>query len=83
MPKRLEFSRLAAFRTTEIGPLNQLIHVWEYENLVERARIRAEVVKAGIWPPQTQEFIIEMKSGYPGAAAVLAAARSVQPRPLV
>jgi hypothetical protein len=62
LPKRLEFSRLAAFWTTEIGPLNQVIHVWEYENLLERARIRAEVVKAGIWPPQTQEFIAEMKS---------------------
>ena len=62
LPKRLEHSRLAAFWTTEIGPLNQVIHVWEYRNLVERARIRAEVVKAGIWPPQTQEFIVEMKS---------------------
>lgn len=62
LPKRLEYSRLAAFWTTEIGPLNEVIHVWEYKDLVERARVRADVVKAGIWPPKTSEFIAEMKS---------------------
>jgi hypothetical protein len=62
LPKRLEFSRLAASWTTEIGPLNQFIHVWEYKDLVERARIRAEAIKAGIWPPKTSEFIAEMRS---------------------
>jgi NIPSNAP len=62
LPKRLEYSKLAAFWMTEIGPLNRVIHVWGYENTLERTRIRAEVVKAGIWPPKTSEFITDMRS---------------------
>lgn len=62
LPKRLEYSRLAAMWTTEIGPLNQVIHVWEYKDVGERTRIREEVVKAGLWPPKTQDLITDMKS---------------------
>jgi hypothetical protein len=62
LPKRLELSPLAAFWYTEIGPLNQVIHVWSYKDTNERSRIRAEAVKAGIWPPKTSEFITEMRS---------------------
>jgi hypothetical protein len=62
LPKRERFSKLAAFWYTEIGPLNQVIHVWPYENGAERSRIRAESVKDGSWPPKTGEFIAEMKS---------------------
>jgi len=62
LPKRLELSPLAAFWYTEIGPLNQVIHVWSYKDTNERSRIRAEAVKAGIWPPKTTEFITDMRS---------------------
>ncbi len=62
LPKRLEFSPLTAFWTTEIGPLNQVIHVWGYKDLNERAEKRAAAVKAGIWPPKTSEFITDMRS---------------------
>jgi hypothetical protein len=34
---RLKYSELAAFWHTEIGPLNQVIHVWSYKNLAQRA----------------------------------------------
>ena len=59
---RLKLSPLAAFWYTEIGPLNQAIHVWPYENTLERSKIRAEAVKRGIWPPKTSELIAEMRS---------------------
>ena len=62
LPRRLELSPLAAFWYTEIGPLNQIIHVWPYENTLERSRIRAEAIKKGIWPPKTSEFITDMRS---------------------
>lgn len=62
LPKRLEFSPLAAFWYTEIGPLNQVIHVWPYKDLNERSKTRAAAVKAGVWPPKTTEFIAEMRS---------------------
>jgi hypothetical protein len=59
---RKKYSPLTAFWHTEIGPLNEIIHVWGYRDLAERARIRAEAVKDGVWPPKTAEFIREMKS---------------------
>ncbi len=62
LPKRLEFSPLAAFWYTEIGPLNQVIHVWPYKDADERNRIRTESVKAGIWPPKTLDFIADVRS---------------------
>ena len=60
--KRKAFSQLFAFWYSEIGPLNQIVHVWPYKDLEERGRIRAEAVKAGIWPPKTAEFMVTMRS---------------------
>src|SRR5262249_51698544 len=60
--KRQTYSKLAAFWYTEIGPLNQVIHVWPYENALERSKIRAAVVKDKVWPPPTSECIAEMRS---------------------
>ena len=60
--KRKALSPLAAFWMTEIGPLNQIIHVWPYQDLAERTAVRAEAVKQGIWPPKISEFIVNMRS---------------------
>jgi hypothetical protein len=60
--KRKKHSELAAFWHTEIGPLNQIVHVWPYESLDERARIRAAAVKDGTWPPKISEFIVNIQS---------------------
>ena len=54
---RKKYSPLAAFWHTEIGPLNEIIHVWPYQDLGERARIRAMVAKEPNWPPKIAEFI--------------------------
>jgi len=43
-----------------MGPLNQVIHVWEYENLQHRADMRAQSVPG--WPPKVQEFMLNMES---------------------
>lgn len=59
---RKAHSPMAAFWFTEIGPLNQVVHVWPYENAGERERIRAEATKDGTWPPKAGEFIVDMKS---------------------
>lgn len=60
--KRKQLSPLAAFWYTDIGPLNQIIHVWPYADLAERGRIRAAAVASGNWPPKTGEFIVSMRS---------------------
>jgi hypothetical protein len=59
---RKKYSELAAFWHTEIGPLNEIIHVWPYRDLGERARVRAEVAKEPNWPPKIAEFIRSMHS---------------------
>ncbi|NKC15165.1 MAG: hypothetical protein GKR94_24130 [Gammaproteobacteria bacterium] len=59
---RRAFSPLAAFWFTEIGPLNQIIHVWAYADFAERARVRAEAAASGQWPPSLGEFITAMNS---------------------
>jgi hypothetical protein len=60
--KRKKYSELAAFWHTEIGPLNQIIHVWPYKDLEERNKIRAAAVKDGAWPPKTSEFMVRQRS---------------------
>ena len=62
LPARAKLSPLAAFWHTDVGPLNQVIHVWPYESLDERTRIRAEATKLQGWPPNTREFVVEQHS---------------------
>jgi hypothetical protein len=62
LPNRAKVSPLAAFWHTEVGPLNRVIHVWPYENLEERTRLRAEATKLEGWPPNTREFVVDQKS---------------------
>ncbi len=59
---RKEFSPLSAFFYSEIGPLNQVIHIWPYENAAERDRIRGEAAAPGKWPPQAPEKPVHMES---------------------
>ncbi len=41
LPARLKHSPLGAFWHTEFGPLNQVIHVYPYDDLNHRTRVRA------------------------------------------
>lgn len=51
---REKYSQLYAFLQTEIGPLNQVVHIWAYDSLQQRADIRAQAAKdpSGKWPPK-------------------------------
>ena len=62
LTKRQEYSPLAGFWYTEIGPINQVVHIWPYDDLNERAEIRSKAVADGIWPPDNDELIIDMRS---------------------
>ena len=59
---RKKYSELTAFWHTEIGPLNEIVHVWGYRDLAERARIRGEAMKDSNWPPKIGEFVRAMRS---------------------
>ena len=62
LPHREKYSKLAAFWHTEIGPLNQVIHVWPYADLDERTKIREEAGKDPNWPPKSDGLILNMES---------------------
>jgi hypothetical protein len=62
LPYRQKHSKLGAFWHTDIGPLNQVIHVWPYEDLEERTRVRAAAAKETHWPPRSDGAILDMQS---------------------
>ncbi|MBL8674613.1 MAG: NIPSNAP family protein [Rhodospirillales bacterium] len=59
---RTRFSRLGGYWRTEVGTLNQIIHVWPYADSAERDRVRAEAVKSGAWPPKIADFVLDMET---------------------
>jgi hypothetical protein len=62
LPNRLKHSKLAAFWHTEVGPLNQIIHVWPYDSFEHRNAVRAAAMKEEGWPPPNSEFTTNMQS---------------------
>lgn len=62
LPVREKHSKLAAFWHTEVGPLNQIIHVWTYDNFEHRAAVRAAAMKEEGWPPPIREFVVAQHS---------------------
>ena len=62
LPYRLGFSSLGGFWYTEVGPLNQIVHIWPYDDLNQRTEIRGQVITGGGWPPDNEEFILKMRS---------------------
>ena len=63
LPHREQYSPLAAFWHTDIGQLNQIIHVWGYDDLVQRAQVRDAAGKDPNWPPKiTPGNILNMNS---------------------
>ena len=44
-----DYGKLEGYWFTDIGPLNQVMHLWSYADLNERARLRAELSKNPRW----------------------------------
>ncbi len=47
--QRSILGNMLGYFTTEIGPLNQVIHLWGYESLEDRSRRRAELQAHSGW----------------------------------
>ena len=64
LPTRLKYSPLVGFWHTEIGPLNQVLYLWRYESLQERADARAAAAKdpSGAWPPGGTDLIVTQEN---------------------
>jgi NIPSNAP len=48
---RQKYSKMFAFWRSELGRLNQIVHVWPYESLSAREEVRAEAKNDPLWPP--------------------------------
>src|ERR1700746_2869715 len=66
LTERVKVSPLGAFFHTEVGPLNHIIHIWPYDDLQHRTRVRSQSIPN--WPPKIQEFEVEMESKIVNAA---------------
>ncbi len=62
LPGRMEFSPLGGLWHTEAGPLNQVVHIWPYDDINARTDIRAKSVASGKWPPKTSQYVVNMQS---------------------
>ena len=43
------YGKLEGYWYTDIGPVNQVMHLWSYDDLVERERLRAELGAVEAW----------------------------------
>lgn len=59
---RKQLSELAAFFYTEVGPLNEVMHIWKYDDLGQRDQVRAAAVESGVWPPKVTEMVYQMNT---------------------
>jgi hypothetical protein len=59
---RNKISKIGAFWFTEIGPLNQIIHVWPYKSIDHRNKSRKEAIEKKLWPPDTADYMVKMNS---------------------
>jgi hypothetical protein len=59
---RAKISPFGGLWKSEVGGLNRVVHLWPYESFEDRERIAGEARKTGMWPPKTQEFIIEQEN---------------------
>ena len=51
LPARLKLSRVLAAMYSVTGLMPRFMHIWPYQSLDERHRIRSQAVESKIWPP--------------------------------
>ena len=57
--------RLVGYFSSEIGPLNEIVHIWAYEDLNDRAQRRAKLAADPRWrevSPKLQALIETMEN---------------------
>ena len=59
---RTKLSPLAFCGHTELGGLNQWIHVWAYKDAAERFAIRHQARATGAWPPATRGQFVKQEN---------------------
>src|SRR5712675_1945106 len=82
LPLRLKHSQLGAFWHTEFGPLNQVVHVYPYDDLQHRTRVRAALAQDPERNalPGGQDLIVAQVAAITAAATSMRCAPTPTPR---
>ena len=56
--ERQKLSRMIGIFNTEIGDLNRVMHIWEYDNAGHREETRAKSLTFDWWPPPIGELLV-------------------------
>ncbi len=65
LPLREKYSKNVGLWQTEMGPLNEVVHLWAYRDLNERAAVRARVLQEPEWQAflgRATPLLLEMRS---------------------
>src|SRR5258705_3452893 len=62
LPNRLKLSPLGAFWHTEVGTLNQVIHLWPYDSTAHRDRCQEDGYKLQGGPPDIRGFVNDIET---------------------
>ena len=65
MPVREKYSKNVGLWQTEMGALNEVVHLWAYHDLNDRAAVRAKVMQDPEWQAflgKATPILFEMKS---------------------
>jgi hypothetical protein len=62
LPGRSKLSPLGAMWYSDVGPLDQIIHLWPFADLAERTRVRERFAELPDWPVRNGEDIVEAES---------------------
>jgi len=65
LPTREKYSKIVGLWTTDIAQLNQIVHLWAYNDLNHRAEVRAKVMQEPAWKEflaKGNPLLVEMQS---------------------
>jgi hypothetical protein len=62
LPQRLKLSPLIGVFSSDIGGLNQWVHIWAYGSLDQRLEVRRKAAAEGIWPPPGDSPVVRQAS---------------------
>ena len=60
--ERQKFSPLVGAWYSDVGDLNRWFHMWAYDSLEQRERVRAETREKGVWPPPSSVSPIKQEN---------------------
>ena len=57
LPVREKYSKLGGFWYTEIGELNQVVHIWPFDDMAHRSKVRQALAEDPEWLELVKKLI--------------------------